>query len=169
MKILTAYSLLIVTLLLSSCKINLSFTGGQLSGSTFTIGDFPNYAPLVQPSLSQAFVDGLRNKIVNESNLKYKPHNPLDSSDHYFSGKITNYTVTPISATSASTAAMNRLSVSIEVVYYERIKKKNFTKTYTEFADFSIDENLTNIEDQLIAEIVKKLAQQVYLDIIPGW
>jgi len=160
--------LLFCTLLLASCKMSVSFVGGKIEGKTFNIGDFPNYAPIVQPSLSQSFVDGLRNKIVNESNLKYTQ----SSADLLFSGSIKDYKITQISATSGTTAAMSRLTVTIELNYINNLDpKKGFSapKTYTEFADFGIDQSLSSIEQDLINEIVKKLAQQVYLDIIPAW
>ncbi|MCX6182643.1 MAG: LPS assembly lipoprotein LptE [Bacteroidetes bacterium] len=166
MKISLTYLSLLFLVFAAGCKMSVSFTGGKIEGKTFNIGDFPNYAPIVQPSFSQAFVDALRNKIVNESNLKYSQ----DTPDLLFTGSIKDYKITPISATSNTTAAGNRLTVSIEVTYESKIDpKKNFTKSYTEFADFSIDQNLTDIENDLISEIVKKLAQQVYLDIIPAW
>ena len=169
MRIYLTYLTLIIALVFTAgCKMSVSFTGGKIEGKTFNIGDFPNYAPIVQPTFSQAFVDALRNKIVNESNVKYTQ----TSADLVFTGSIKDYKITPISATSNTTAAGNRLTVSIEVNYVNNIDpKKGFTapKTYTEFADFSIDQNLSDIEQDLIAEIVKKLAQQVYLDIIPAW
>ncbi len=169
MKIYITYiTLIIAVVFTSACKMSVSFTGGKIEGKTFNIGDFPNYAPIVQPTFSQAFVDALRNKIVNESNVKYTQ----SSADLVFTGSIKDYKITTVSATGNTTAAGNRLSVTIEVNYVNNIDpKKGFTapKSYTEFADFPIDQNLTDIESDLIAEIVKKLAQQVYLDIIPAW
>ena len=168
MKVYLSYITLIAALVFTSgCKISVSFVGGTIDAKNFNIGDFPNYAPIVNPVFSQAFVDALRTKIVNESNVKYTQST---AADLVFTGSVKNYSVGPVSATSANTAAGNRLTVTIEVIYVNNVDpKKNFTKSYTEYADFQIDENFNTLEPQFVKEIVDKFTRQVYLDIIPSW
>ncbi len=90
-KIATFFALLIFVW---QCTVTASFSEGKIYGTSFAIGQFPNNAALVQPSFSQALVDGLITKIINESNLKYSED--CYSSTYFYSGSITNYAVTPL-------------------------------------------------------------------------
>lgn len=151
------------------CTVTASFSEGKIYGTTFSIGQFPNKAALVQPSFSQALVDGLRTKIINESNLKYTED--CYSSSYFYSGEITNYAVTPLAATGANQAASNRLTVSVNIkcdtICPIKGEKPPFiNRTYTEFADYGNDETFAVAEERLIKEIVTKISQQAYLDLL---
>lgn len=158
-----------IALISWSCTVSASFTEGKIYGETFAIGVFPNQASLVQPALSQELIDGLRTKIINESNLKFTED--CFSSSYYFTGSILNYAVTPLSATGANVAAANRLTVTVSVKCDTICPTKQasspfFTKSYTEFADFSTEETFASSEEKLIKEIVTKITQQIYLDLL---
>jgi len=159
----------VLLIIVWQCTVTASFSEGKIYGTTFAIGQFPNNAALVQPSFSQALIDGLRTKIINESNLKYSED--CYSSTYYYSGSIANYTVTPLAATGANTAASNRLTVSVNIkcdtVCPVKGEKPPFiNKTYTEFADYGNDETFAVAEERLIKEIVTKISQQAYLDLL---
>jgi hypothetical protein len=151
------------------CTVSASFSEGKIYGETFAIGAFPNNASLVQPAFSQELIDGLRTKIINESNLKFTED--CFTSSYYFTGSVVNYAVSPLSATGANVAAANRLTVSVSVQCDTVCPIKSastpfFTKSYTEYSDFSTEETFAAVEEQLIKEIVTKITQQVYLDLL---
>jgi hypothetical protein len=160
---------LAIALVSWNCTVSASFSEGKIYGETFAIGTFPNKAALVQPAFSQELIDGLRTKIINESNLKFTED--CYSSSYYFTGSITNYAVSPLSATSGNVAAANRLSVSVNVQCDSVCPTKFaaaffFAKSYSEYADFGTDETFASAEERLMKEIVTKITQQVYLDLL---
>jgi hypothetical protein len=162
-------NLLAIALVSWSCSVTASFSEGKIYGESFAIGAFPNKAALVQPAFSQELIDGLRTKIINESNLKFTED--CFTSTYFFTGSITNYAVSPLSVTSANVAAANRLTVSVSVQCDTVCPTKSastpfFTKSYTEYSDFTTDETFAAVEDRLIKEIVTKITQQIFLDLL---
>ena len=64
-------SLILVSIM--ACKVNYSFTGASIPPDvkTISIQTFPNYAPLVQPLLSQIFTEALKEKFQAQTNLQF--------------------------------------------------------------------------------------------------
>jgi len=74
-----------------------SFTGGSTGDAkTLQIDFFPNQASLIEPSLSQLFTQELQDLFTRQTNLSLIKSN----GDLHFSGEITGYRITPMSATS---------------------------------------------------------------------
>ena len=100
---------------LSGCTIKYSFSGASIpeQARTLSVGYFRNRAPSVQPTLSSTFTDRLKEYLVNNSNL-----NLIDGfADLQFTGEITGYSVNPTSIQSDDKAAMNRLTITVQVRY----------------------------------------------------
>ena len=99
---------------LKSCGIY-SFTGASIPPgvTTFQVNFFENQAgnrpgSTVEPGLDNDFTNALQDIIMNQTNLN------LVSQDGQliYEGEITEYSVTPMTATSENTAAQNRLKMS---------------------------------------------------------
>ena len=105
MKFLLAAGLVVAFI---GCKINYSFTGASISPDvkTYTIGNFPNRAKLVNPTLSDYVVEQLRDKFTRQTSLNYQN----EGGDLEFEGTITGYDVQPMAIKSDDQAAQNRLS-----------------------------------------------------------
>jgi hypothetical protein len=74
---------------LNSCY---SFTGSSLKDEkTIQINEFPNNAPLVNPTLSQQFSTDIQNRFLQRTTLKGTKENP----DILVEGEITDYSITP--------------------------------------------------------------------------
>ncbi len=162
--------LIIVSLLLCTfqrCTVTASFTEGRILGKNFAIAPFKNEAALAQSSFTQNLMDGLRMKIINESNLKYV--DKFDSATYLFKGTILQYDVTPISATNGTAASMARLTVKVDITCdtnYGGAKNAFIKKPYTEYSDFSASETFSSIEETLMKDIINKITQQIYLDLL---
>jgi len=166
------YSKLIVGLglimgLSQSCGFY-SFTGASISPDvkTVQIDDFPNYAQLVNPALSQTFTQGLQDLFLNQTNLN------LTSSggDLQFEGEITEYRVTPAAITSGSTAAQNRLTIAVKVRFYNNNdEEKNFDKTFSHYEDFPASTDLASIEDDIVNTILERIFENIFNDSVANW
>src|SRR6187551_2164284 len=92
-----------------------SFTGASISPDvkTVSIQLFPNRAPIVQPSLSNAFTEKLKDKFVSETNLSLVK----DNGDLNFEGAITDYNTQPTAITGNDNASLNRLTITVSVKF----------------------------------------------------
>ena len=157
----------ITSLVLVSCGAY-SFTGGSTgSAKTLQVDFFPNQAALVEPTLSQTFTNDLLDLFTRQTNLTTVKSN----GDLYFSGEITGYRVTPMSATSDQTAAQNRLTVTVNVRYVNNTdEKKDFEKQFSFYSDFPANSQLTgSVLDAALEEIIDRLTQDIFNASVGEW
>jgi len=157
----------------SACRISLSFTGGSVNpnAKTVYIPTFPNNALLVNPNLSQVFTTALKDKVQSQTPLTLVT---TKSADYIFEGAITNYTITPIalqgSVTGNDVAAMNRLTISVQVSFKNIYDEKlDFQQTFSRYSDYSSSLNFSNLESGLIQEIVDALTDDIFNKAFVNW
>lgn len=159
--------LILLLSLLSGCGIY-SFTGASIpsEAKTLSVAYFRNRAPSVQPTLSSVFTDRLKEYLVNQSNLSL-----VDGfADLQFSGNIVGYSVAPVSIQSNDQAAMNRLTITVQVKYVNRFNdKQNFTQNFSRYRDYDSKLSLSSVESSLIEEITEELVDDIYQRAFVNW
>jgi len=166
-KLLYIISFSISFLLLVACGAY-SFTGGSTGDAkTLQIDFFPNQASLVEPSLSQTFTQELLDLFTRQTNLTTVTSN----GDLHFSGEITGYRVTPMSATSDQTAAQNRLTITVNVRYINKTnEKKDFEKQFSFYSDYGATVQLTgSVLEAALDEIIDRLTQDIFNASVGEW
>ncbi|MBK7944046.1 MAG: LptE family protein [Flavobacteriales bacterium] len=161
----TAYCLML--LLLPACRVNYSFSGGDVGqAKTLTVDLFDARAPLATPSAAQTFTETVRDLLLAQTPLKLAREN----GDLQYSGSITGYDVQPVSIQANETAALNRLTMTASVTYVNTLEpKKNAQFTISRFADYDSSQDLTTVESQLVNEIGKQLAQDIFDRTLGSW
>ncbi|MFT4575606.1 MAG: hypothetical protein ACI9SI_000516 [Polaribacter sp.] len=145
-----------------------SFTGGSTGkAKTIQIDFFRNNAPLVEPSLSQKFTQELQDLFATQTNLIPNKN----SGDLHFEGEITDYRITPMSATAQQTAAQNRLTITINVRYFNIfIEKDNFEKSFSFYYDYPANTQLIGGPlDAAINEITERITQDIFNASVAKW
>lgn len=164
------FLLFIVTcLLLSSCRLSVSLTGGNINpnAKTVYIQTFTNNSTLVNPSLSQDFTTTLKNKIQNQTPLTIINNG---NGDYSLEGEITNYTVTPVAIQGNDQAAMNRLTISVRVRFTNSFDEtQNFEQTFSRYADYLSTQNFTSVEGTLVEEINEALSDDIFNKSFVNW
>ncbi|HIE15582.1 MAG TPA: hypothetical protein EYP69_01525 [Bacteroidales bacterium] len=155
--------------ILTNCKINYSFTGTSISPEvkTFSVQEFPNRAPMYVPTLCQSFSEKLKDKLLSQTSLQ-----PVSSGvgDLDFSGEITEYKITPIAVTGNETAAQNRLTISIKVIFTNtKDPKQDFEKKFSNYEDFDATESIENVEEELIDQILEKITEDIFNNSVANW
>ncbi len=164
-KNLFVYSLLLITIF--SCGVY-SFTGGNTGNAkTIQINYFPNDASLVEPGLSQTFTQDLQDLFLTQTNLSLIKTN----GDLFLEGEITNYRVTPMTATAEQTAAQSRLTIVVNVRFYNKLDEtKDFEKSFTHFSDFSANAQLSgSILENALDEIFDRITQDIFNASVANW
>ncbi len=151
---------------LSSCTGGYSFTGAEVNAKTITIEYFPNRASLVQPSLSNVFTETLKDKFVSQTSLELVNY----GADLKIEGEITNYRVTAQAYQGNETSALNRLTITVKVKFTNLIEpEKDFESTFSKYADFDSSESLSSVEADLMDEISKELALDIFNKALVNW
>ena len=166
-KFLTFYVFFITSILIiSSCKYY-GFSGVNTNAKTIQIDFFPNQAPLVEPQLTQRFTNDLQDLFVRQTNLDLINSN----GELHLSGEITGYRVTPMSGTSNQTAAQNRLTVTVNVRFENKLNEKDdFEKSFSFYSDFAANSQLTGgILETALDEIIDRITQDIFNASVAKW
>lgn len=144
-----------------------SFTGASIEGKTLNMHALDNRARNVVPTLSPALTTKIRSNILSQTGLS-----PVtsDKADYDISGAITQYEVTVSGVQNTQTASQNRLTISVQIKFENRLDKKaNFTQTFTRFADFAATQTLQAAESKLVEEIGNQLANDIFQKAFVNW
>ena len=133
--------------------------------TTFQVNFFENQAgnrpgSTVEPGLDNDFTNALQDIIMNQTNLN------LVSKDGQliYEGEITEYSVTPMTATSQNTAAQNRLKMSVALRYFNsKNEDDDLKKTYSFFYDFPAELQVYDVIDSAHKEIFDRITQDLSL------
>ena len=151
-----------------SCKVTYSFTGANISPDvkTYSVAYFPNRAKLVNPNLSQELTEALKEKLQRQTSLD----EVKETGDLEYSGTITNYEVRPISIQKGDLASQNRLTVTINLKYTNnKDHEQDFERSFSAFEDYDSTQILSDVEDSLVEEILKKLLDDIFNSTIANW
>jgi len=158
---------LLAGLLLAGCGVY-SFTGASIppQAQTISVDYFPNDAPLVQPTLSQVFTEELQNIFTRQTNLRM-----IEGIGHlHFEGSITDYRTEPIAITGDDRAAMNRLTITVRVSYFNEFDEEaEFQRSFSRYYDYDSNLSLAQIENDAIEVIVKELAEDIFNQAVVNW
>lgn len=164
--------LLLFVFIIKSCG-NYSFTGASIPEGTesFQVNFFENEAgnsmgSIFEPGLDRDFTIALQDILQNQTNLQ------LVSSDGdlIYEGEITEYRVSPMTATSNLQASQNRLSVGINV-RFTNLKKEddNFERRFTFYYDYPAEVQLLNIKSEAHDIIFERITQDIFNASLAKW
>ena len=166
----TRTSVFLVALLLvviSGCGIY-SFQGGKLKPGleTVSIERFENNAQLVVPTLAVDLTEALKDKFQSQSNLKLRDYD----GDLQFTGSISGYSVSPVAIQGDETAAQNRLSCTVRVMYDNtKYPEDSWQSSFTQFSDFESTQNLSDVEGELLVAIIDQLTTDIFNKVLSNW
>ncbi|GAA4461095.1 LptE family protein [Nemorincola caseinilytica] len=151
---------------LAGCKVY-SFSGATIEGKTINIHQLENKARNVVPSLSATLSQKIQRRILSQTGLK-----PVtdDDADYDMTGQITAYEVTVTAAQGVQVATKNRLTISVQIEFKNRLNEKaNFSQTFTRFSDFNASQMLQSVEGALIEDIGNQLADDIFNKAFVNW
>jgi outer membrane lipopolysaccharide assembly protein LptE/RlpB len=164
---LTIFFILLSTTVLASCGIY-SFKDVSIPPEvkTIRIQYIENRARYINPQLSPQLTDKLRQKINNQTRLT----NVQTEDAHYdIGGYVSDYSVTT-SGISNQQAATNRLTVTIHLVFQNRLDPtKNFEADVSRNFDFSASLSLNQAEAQLGETVVRNMTDEIFNRIFSNW
>ena len=163
--------LMLTFLCLSGCGAY-NFTGGDVgSAETFQVNYFQNYATqspgsTFDPALDRDFTIALQNLIVTQTSLDLVSAN----GDLLYEGEIVEYRVSPMTATAEQRAAQNRLTMSVNVRFFNRTKEDaDFEQRFSFFFDYDANSQLASVRDEAHQEIFERINQEIFNASLANW
>ena len=167
-KKISLYFVLCTWYFISSCHITYTFTGASISPEikTISIQTFPNRASIVQPSLSNAFTEKMKDKFVAETHLAFTKVN----GDLNFEGAIIDYSTQPVAIQGNDNAALNRLTITVSVKFTNaKDSKQDFETNFSRYADYDSKKSLSSVEQDLISQINQQLVDDIFNKAVVNW
>lgn len=154
----------------SGCRISYKFNGSALNYNiykTISIANFPIRAALVYPPLQQIFENKLINMVERQTRLRVVD-NP--NADLRMEGEITGYSLSPQAVTENAYASQTRLTITVRVKYINNKEPgKDVDQTFSAYRDFSSNELLTDVQDDLCNQISNELVDLIFNATIGNW
>ena len=159
--------IIVSALVLCSCGIY-SFTGASIpaEAKTVSVQYFPNNADLVQPMLSSTITNTMRDYFMNQTTLNEVPQN----GDLAIEGGIIGYSTAPTAITGNQTAALNRLTITVNVRFFNKYdENKNFEQRFSQYEDYPSNMDLNSVQETLIETICEKLCEDIFNKAVVNW
>ncbi|MCH4155658.1 MAG: LPS assembly lipoprotein LptE [Muribaculaceae bacterium] len=165
-----AIAVLALIILSQACSIKYKLNGAAIDYSvykTVSIAEFPIRAALVYPPLQQTFQNKLVDMVTRQTRL-HVVDNP--NSDIRMEGEITGYTLTPQAVNDNAYASQTRLTITVHVKYSDNKKPNHdIDQTFSAYRDFSSDQVLTDVQDELCSQISDELANLIFNATFGNW
>ncbi len=154
-----------------SCGIY-NFSGASTgTAQSFQVNFFQNYADqspgsTIEPQLDRDFTNALQDLIANLTSLSLTSN----AGDLVYEGEIVEYRVSPMSASANQTAAQNRLTMSVNVRFYNTTKEdSDFEQRFSFFFDFPGTTLLENVKSEAHEVIFERITQDIFNASLADW
>ncbi len=171
LKLLSASLGIILAVLMAGCGVY-NFTGGDVgTATTYQVNYFQNYASqspgsTFDPGLDREFTLSLQDLILNQTSLNLVTSN----GDLLFEGEIVEYRVSPMTATAEQRAAQNRLSITVNVRFFNRTKEDvDFEQRFSFFYDYPAASQLASVRDEAHQVIFERINQDIFNQALADW
>ena len=146
-----------------------SFTGSNIGKDvkSFQVNYFQNNAEIIEPGIERKFTQRLQDLIKDQTALSLTTSN----ADLVYEGEITQYRVSPMTATANQRAAQNRLTITVNVRFMNKKNEKDdFEKAFSFYHDYSGDVLPTGPTlDAALEEIFERITQDVFNASLAKW
>lgn len=164
------FAIAAIMLLSQACSISYKLNGAALDYTiykTISISEFPIRAALVYPPLQQMFENELIDQVTRQTRLSVIESS---NSDLRMEGEITGYNLTPQAVSDDAYASQTRLTINVRVRYSNnKDNTQDIDQTYSAYRDFSSENLLTDVQDELCEEICEELVTLIFNATLGNW
>lgn len=162
-----------MALQLTGCGIY-NFTGGNVgTAKTYQVDFFQNFAAqspgsTFDPGLDRDFTLEVQDIIQNQTSLKLVK----TGADLIYQGEIVEYRISPTTATADQRAAQNRLTMSVNVRFFNNTIEQgeaDFEQRFSFFFDFPANNQIQSVRDEAHAAIFERIIQDMFNESLADW
>lgn len=159
----------VILCLLSSCSVSFKMNGANINYQTthsISIADFPNNAPMVNPSLSNNLTEAVRDLFQRQTRLQIL----RKGGDLELDGAIIGYDLTQGAISVDSYASESKLTIRVQVHFTNNVNPEDsFDKVYSAWRTFDANLMLSDVQDELCNAICTDIAESIYNDTVAKW
>lgn len=159
----------VVLCLLSSCSVSFKMNGANINYQTthsISIADFPNNAPMVNPTLSNNLTEAVRDLFQRQTRLQIL----RKGGDLELDGAIIGYDLTQGAISVDSYASESKLTIRVQVHFTNNVNPEDsFDKVYSAWRTFDANLMLSDVQDELCNAICTDIAESIYNDTVAKW
>jgi len=166
----TLFLALLFGMITQSCGVY-SLSGVSIGPDveTYQVNFFQNEAAIVEPGIDRTFTLNLQDLIQNQSSLVLTSSN----GDLVYEGELVEYYIAPQSSTSENTAAQNRLTITINVRFFNNKVtdgSEDFERRFSFFSDVPATTQLIGSAlDTALEEIYERITQDIFNESLAKW
>ena len=159
-----------LTLIFNGCGFY-NFSGASTTAKTFQVNFFNNFADqspgsTIEPGLDRDFTNALQDIITNLTSVNLTNNN----GELVYEGEIVEYRVAPMTATANQTAAQNRLTMTVNVRFYNTVKEdSDFEKRFSFFFDFPGTSLLESVKSEAHEALFERITQDIFNESLADW
>ena len=161
--------LMLCLLIPTSCSVSYKFNGASIDYSktkTIQIADFPLRASYNWAPMGPMFNNELRSQFSDHTRLELVKRN----GDLKLEGEITRYDQRNKGVSSEGHSAMVELSMTVNCRFTNNANhNEDFEQQFTATASYESTLSLSAVQDELVAEMVKNICEQIFNAAVANW
>lgn len=152
-----------------ACSISYSFNGSSINYNevkTINIDKFPLRSAYVWAPMEAMFYNTLTDAYSNKTKLKIQKRN----GDLQVSGEITEYSQINKSVSSQGYSNQTQLKITVNVRFVNtKNRSQDFEKQFSGTAEYDSSRQLTDVQEELVQEIIDDLVDQIFNATVANW
>ncbi len=160
---------LLTLLLLTSCIPHYAFNGASIDYTltkTIQIADFPIRSSYVWGPMGPMFNNELKDQFANHTKLEQVRRD----GDLQIEGEITQYSQRNKAVSSEGHSAQVELTMTVNVRFTNNKKhSEDFERQFTTSKTYDSTQSLNAVQEELVRQMVKDLAEQIFNATVANW
>lgn len=161
-------SILSLTLLLAACTVSYKFTGTSINYDiikTIQIDKVVNRAPYGWAPMEAMFNNHLQDLYANQTRLRLVKR----GGDLHLSGEITGYDQFNKSISADGFSSQVQLKMTVNIRYRNAKTNESWEKQFSATTQYESTQQLTAVQEGLVTEMVKDIADQIFNATVANW
>ena len=156
-------------LLISACTISYKFNGSSINYDkvkTISIADFPIKSAYVYAPLGTKFNEELKDIFIRQTRLQMVNRD----GDLDIEGEITGYNQYNQAVKADGYSSETKLVLTVNVRFVNNTDhEQDFEQQFSAFRTYDSSQLLTAVQDDLIAQMVKEITDQIFNATVANW
>ncbi len=156
-------------LLISACTISYKFNGSSINYDkvkTISIADFPIKSAYVYAPLGTKFNEELKDIFIRQTRLQMVNRD----GDLDIEGEITGYNQYNQAVKADGYSSETKLVLTVNVRFVNNTDhEQDFEQQFSAFRTYDSSQMLTAVQDDLIAQMVKEITDQIFNATVANW
>ena len=160
---------LMMSLMLVSCSVSYKFNGASIDYTktkTIQIENFPIRSAYVWAPMQAIFQNKITDIYASQTKLKQVKKN----GDLVLAGEITSFDQYNKAISREGYSSQVQLKMTVNVRFTNNAKHdEDFERSFTATTEYDSNQQLVNVQEELVTQMVKDIAEQIFNATVANW